>query len=100
VSQFDTESHLVPHQLEHPIPIMFWSPLEFVMAVSLMGFGVVMSLWVVGMGAGVAVLVGARYLKRGNKRGSTQHLLWSLGLQLDPALAKHFTPAWVNEFVE
>lgn len=100
MSQFDPQSHVVPHQLEDPIPIMFWDPLEFVLAISLMGFGTIMNMWMAGMAAGMGVLLGSRYLKRGAKRGAMQHMLWSMGLQLDKPIAKRFPPAWVNEFVE
>lgn len=98
--QIDTQSHTVPHQLEDPIPIMFWSPLEFVLAISLMGFGTILNLWVAGMAAGLTVLLGSRYLKRGAKRGAMQHMLWAMGLQLDKALTKRLPPAWINEFTE
>lgn len=100
MAQFDEKGHTVPHDLENPIPIMFWDPMEFVMALCFMGFGIVLNLWVLGMGMGAAVLVGSRYLKRGGKRGMMQHLLWAIGLQLDVNLTKRFPPSWVNEFIE
>ena len=96
----DHESHVVPEGLEAPIPIMFWDPLEFVLALTLMGFGIIMHLWVFGMVASAGVLMGSRYLKRGAKRGTMQHFLWALGLQMDSPLAKKFKPAWLNDFIE
>jgi hypothetical protein len=96
----DHESHIIPFDLEAPVPIMFWEPLEFILAVSLMGFGVVSNLWMFGVSAGIAVLVGARYLKRGAKRGAMQHLMWAHGLQLDSALTKKFKPSWLNDFIQ
>ena len=96
----DQQSHMVPFDLEAPVPIMFWDPLEFVLALSLMGFGMVSNLWLLGMVGGTFVLVGARYLKRGAKKGAMQHFMWSHGLQLDPALTKMFKPAWLNDFIE
>lgn len=100
MSQFDPQSHVVPHKLEDPIPIMFWNPLDFVLALSLMGFGTIMNVWVFGLIAGMGVLLGSRYLQRGAKRGAMQHLLWALGLQLDKSLARRFPPAWTNDFLE
>lgn len=100
MSQFDQQSHVVPHNLEDPIPILFWQPLEFTLALSLMGFGTIMNLWVVGMVAGTAVLIWSRYLKRGAKKGAMQHLLWSYGLPLDKPISRRFLPSWVNEFIE
>ena len=100
MSQFDPQSHVVPHNLEDPIPVMFWDPLEFVLAVSLMGFGTIMNVWVFGLIGGMGVLLVSRYLKRGAKRGTMQHLLWAMGLQLDKSLVRHFPPPWVNDFIE
>ena len=96
----DQQSHMVPFDLEAPVPIMFWDPLEFVLSLSLMGFGMISNLWFLGMIAGVGVLFGARYLKRGAKRGAMQHFMWAHGLQLDPSLSKMFKPAWLNDFIE
>lgn len=96
----NAKAHLVPYELEAPVPIMFWDPLEFVLAITLIGFGIIMHLWVIGLASGIGVLYGARYLKRGAKRGAMQHFLWSHGLQMDPALSKMAKPAWLNDFVE
>lgn len=94
------ESHRVPFDLEAPIPIMFWEPLEFILAITLMGFGIVAHAWMLGCLSGAAVLMGSRYLKRGAKRGAMQHFMWAHGLQLDPALSKKFKPSWLNDFNE
>jgi type IV conjugative transfer system protein TraL len=96
----DQQSHVIPFDLEAPVPVMFWDPLEFSLAVMCMGFGIIAKLWLIGMVAGAAVLVGSRYLKRGAKRGAMQHLLWALGLEMDPHLKRRFPPSWVNDFVQ
>jgi hypothetical protein len=96
----DEQAHIVAFDIEAPIPIMFWEPLEFVMALTFMGFGIISNLWILGMLAGTTVLAGSRYLKRGSKRGAMQHYMWSLGLQLDQSLSKLFKPSWINEFIE
>lgn len=97
---FDAQSHMVPHKLEDPIPIMFWSPMEFTLAISFMGFGLVMNMWPVGMGLGAGVLLGSRYLARGAKRGAVQHLLYSLGLRIDNSLTQQFPAPWTNDFIQ
>jgi len=96
----DEKAHIVAFDIEAPIPIMFWEPLEFVMALTFMGFGIISNLWILGMLAGTGILVGSRYLKRGSKRGAMQHYMWSLGLQMDQSLSKLFKPSWINEFIE
>lgn len=94
------ESHQMPFDLEAPIPIMFWDPLEFVLAITLMGFGIIAHAWMLGCLGGAGVLIGSRYLKRGAKRGAMQHFMWAHGLQLDSALVKKFKPSWLNDFNE
>lgn len=96
----DHQSHRVYHNLEAPIPIMFFDPIEFVLAVVLMGFGIISGLWILGFFGGAGVLIGSRYLKRGAKRGAMQHFMWSYGLQLDAPLSKKFKPSWLNDFIE
>lgn len=96
---FDPQSHVVPEKLEDPIPILFWSPIEFTLAISFAGFGLVMNLWFIGLGMSAAVLIGSRYLARGAKRGSVQHLIWSLGLRIDTPLKTQFPAPWTNEFI-
>ncbi len=96
---FDAQSHIVPEKLEDPIPVLFWSPTEFTLAISFMGFGLIMNLWFVGLILGVGVLIGSRYLTRGAKRGAVQHLIWSLGLRMDHYLSKQFPAPWSNDFI-
>ena len=98
--QVDHEAHAVPFDLEAPIPVMFWDPLEFSLAISLMGFGIISNLWIFGVVGGAGVLMGSRYMKRGAKRGAMQHWLWARGLNLDAALAARFKPAYLNDFIE
>jgi hypothetical protein len=94
----DEQSHLVPYEIEDPIPILFWNPIEFILALMFAGFGVIVHLWIVGMAGAAAVLIGSRYLKRGAKRGAMQHFLWKHGLQVDSHLKTYFPPSWVNDF--
>lgn len=92
-------NHFMPQEVEAPIPILFWEPLEFILSVAMAGFGIIANAWVPGMIGATAVLIGSRYLKRGARKGAAQHILWAIGLQLDPAL-KRFPPSWANDFTE
>lgn len=96
----NVQSHRVYRDLEAPIPIMFWEPLEFVVACALFGFGIIAHVWIIGAIGGFAVLSGAKYLRRGAKRGSVQHLMWSVGLMLDKSMQVNFPASWNNEFTE
>ena len=100
MSEFDQKAHIVRHKLEDPVPILFWEPLEFIMAFALFGIGLVMGVWIIGMIGCFAVLIGSRCLRRGMKRGAVQHFLWSIGLPSDNALKARFPPVWVNDLIE
>lgn len=82
------------------VPIMFWDPAEFVIAVALFGFGMVANAWLFGACGAGFVLWGSRKLKRGAKAGATHHWIWSKGLEADQAMSSQFPPAAVNDFFE
>lgn len=88
------------YDLEKPIPIMFWDPMEFTIGFTMLGFGIVTDLPVIGGGLCVLVLWGGKYLKKGQKNGGVQHFLWRMGLQIDGVLKKYFPAPWVLEFIE
>lgn len=92
--------HRTVKDIDKPIPILFWDPLDFTIAISMIGFGLLFNMWAIGMLAGAAVLVGAQKLRRGAKPGAVQHWLWSMGLQLDTVLIAYFPPSWENDFYE
>src|SRR4051812_21648229 len=100
MAQFDPASHVVPHGLEDPVPIMFWSPMVFCTAACVMAIGIVMNLWLVGFAGGFGVLIASQRMGRGAKKGASQHILWSLGLQADPALKSCFPHASSNDLIE
>lgn len=92
--------HTIGKGIDDPVQIMFWDPMEFVIAITLLGFGMLSGLFVVGAILAVGTLMGARKLKRGAKRGAVQHFLWHVGISVDPLLRKRYPPAWKNEFLE
>ncbi|WP_018234311.1 type IV conjugative transfer system protein TraL [Thioalkalivibrio thiocyanodenitrificans] len=97
---FDPQAHLIGKGIDRPTPILFWEPVEFVISICMLGFGIVMGILLFGAVGAVAVLVGAQKLKRGAKPGTVQHFLWRLGLQLDSCLKKKFPAPWKNEFIQ
>lgn len=100
MSEIDYECHKIYKKLEDPTPILFWDPLEFIFALGFFGIGILFDTIIVGGSGGALVLWGAKYLKRGAKKGATQHAMWSLGIQIDPALSKKFPAAWQKDFME
>lgn len=87
-------------ELDLPVPIMFWDPMEFIIATSFMGFGMIIDNWLFGGMMCAIVLIGAQKMKKGAKRGAVQHLIWKMGLPIDPVLGNYFPKPWVNDFIE
>jgi hypothetical protein len=96
----DRDLHKIARNVDAPVPVMFWDPVEFSIAISLMGFGVLANMWMLGMLGAIVVLSGSRKLKRGAKRGAVQHFIWAKGVQVDKALKVQFPPAWHSDFIE
>lgn len=90
----------VPKEVDKDVPIMFFEPMEFVAFIGILGFGMIFNLFFLGVVAGVGYLMVSRKMKRGAKRGASQHFLYRLGLPLDPALKKYFPSPSLSEFIE
>lgn len=90
----------VPVHADKVVPILFWEPVEFAIAMTLLMVGMFTHLFLLGAAGAAATLYGAAKLRKGAKRGAAQHFLWAAGLTVDPALKRWFPPAHVNEWVE
>lgn len=95
----DKAKRYIPTRVDDPVPILFFEPIEFVLIVSIFGIGVAMGALVSGAALAIGVMWAIRKLKRGAKRGATQHALWSSGLKIDRGMSR-FPPAWENDLIE
>lgn len=94
-------THRVPRDLDAPVPIFFWEPVEFIGAVSLMGFGIILHELLFGVGAAVLVLYVSKKLKRGGaKKGQPMHILYQKGFPIDSTLKKHAPHPKIPEFLD
>jgi len=100
MSDDDQRLHKVAQEVDAPVPILFWDPIEFIIAIAVMGFGMLLNMWMLGALGAMAVLYFSNKLKRGAKRGAVQHWLWSVGMQIDPFLKNKFPAPWKKEFIE
>lgn len=83
------------------MPIFFWDPTVFTVAVLLLGMGVVAKQIVVGLGGAILVIMIHKRLSRGAKRGAGKHLMWSIGITfVDPLLSKRGPKATQVDFSE
>lgn len=96
----DRTNHTVPQNLDAPVKILFWEPMEFVLAITAVGFGVMLKQLLFGIFLAGLVLWGSKKLKRGSKRGAMPHHIWFGGLELDPAMKAWFPASWRNDFLE
>ncbi|MBL4795548.1 MAG: hypothetical protein JKY24_08635 [Pseudomonadales bacterium] len=72
--------------MDSPVPIFFWDPPEAIMAILLIGLGIVFGSLLGGLVLAMICLSAAKKLKEGAKPGQAQHVLWSKGIEFDPRL--------------
>lgn len=88
-------------ELESPVPILSWDPIEMIAAVLLVGVGFVVRMELFGFIGAYVLLKVSKKLKSGAKRGQMQHMLWRLGIEADPLLQKKGVPSpFQVEFAE
>jgi type IV conjugative transfer system protein TraL len=90
----------IPTRVDEPVPFFLWEPVEFVVAITSFGFFMVINMAIVGLITMVGILWISRELKKGAKRGATQHAIWAIGFTMDPVLPSRFPPSYINELVE
>lgn len=83
------QDYEVPVGIDAPIPIFKWEVVEIVIAIVILGCGIVLRQFHFGIIGAYLVLHFAKKLRAGQKRGQVQHLLWRFGLNLDGPLKKH-----------
>lgn len=91
------ELHSVPRDMDAPVPILFWDPPEFVLAVLMVGLCLALDHLGVGIILATITLTITKKLKEGSKRQQSMHMLWRIGLGFDSRLA-HFPKPTQNEF--
>lgn len=85
---------------DEPIPFLLWEPVEFIVAISLLGVFMALNMWMIGFAVCVVILWLSNEMKKGAKRGAAQHMLWVVGTNIDRSLPVRFPASWVNEFIE
>jgi hypothetical protein len=90
----------IPVYADKVVPILFWEPVEFAIAMTLLMIGMFTHLFLLGALGAAGTLYGAAKLRKGAKRGATQHFLWASGLSVDNRLKRWFPPAHMNELIE
>ena len=99
MSEDNDKYRRIPQRADDPVPILFWDPFEFVLAVCSFGLLMIFANPMVGMLVGIFVLWAGKKLKAGTKRGAAQHAIWSTGLMADKGMVR-FPPAWWKDLVE
>lgn len=99
--EIDEAAHVIYMDHEEPIPIVFWSPMEFSVAMAFLGLFITFGELMVGLVAAAFVLMSCKYFRKGLKRGQAQHFLWSLGpAAFGDRLGNRFPNGDVQEYIE
>lgn len=89
----------IPTRADDPIPLLFWEPFEFILAVTAFGGIMILVNPIAAAVVSAFVLWGAKRLKRGAKRGASQHALWAFGAARDSGMSR-FPHSTTTEFIE
>ncbi|MGL6250743.1 MAG: type IV conjugative transfer system protein TraL [Billgrantia desiderata] len=81
-------SYRIPQDIDAPIPIFMWEITEVIVAVMVVGVAIIMRMFLPGIVVAIFLMMLAKRMRAGQKRGQVQHVLWRLGLRLDPLLSK------------
>ena len=99
MSEVDDASRHIPTRADDVVPMMFWDPFEFILAISAMGLLMILANPIVGLIAAGIVLWGGKKLKRGAKKGAAQHAIWAFGVMSDSGMSRFPDPT-MTEFIE
>lgn len=95
------EKYLVPKDIEQAVPILGAHPIDISFSVMLFAFGIVAKSMLISIVLMVGVLVVLGKLRKGVKRGYSQHYGWRIGVSfLDAKLSKKFVHPAVNDFIK
>lgn len=95
------DERIVLRGLDEPVPILFWTPMEFIMMVMILGVAIVAKQLLFGMIGAYVCLKVSRRLGRGAKKGQSKHALWRLGAAfIDPPLSKKMPHPIKTDFCE
>lgn len=96
----DDSKYSVPLNLDAPIPFFAWEFIDIIVAMMFAGLGILMEMFLLGFMGMIVVLVYAKKLRQGQKRGQVQHLFWRMGINIDKPLKKNAGNPLILEYFE
>lgn len=94
------EKFKVPKDIEQSVPILGIHPVDLSFSVGMFAFGIVMKSMMVSIIAMVVTLYVLGKLRKGAKRGYSQHYLWRIGVtSIDSTLTAGFPHPSKNDFI-
>lgn len=88
-----------PTSIDNEVPILFWAPTDLIAGLSVLGMGMILKMFLLGVVGCVVTLVVATKLRQGAKRGAAQHWLWFMGARIDRSLERTNLRAEQNDFI-
>jgi len=95
-----SQKYLVPKDIEQAVPIAGVHPVDLSFSVMLFSFGIVAKSLLISVGLMLGVLYLLKKLRKGVKRGYSQHYGWRIGISfLESKLTSKYPHPAVNDFV-
>jgi hypothetical protein len=95
----DLQLRRTPTSIDNSVPIIFWEATDLVAGLSVLGMGMILKLFFLGVVGCVVTLIVATKLRQGAKRGAAQHWLWFMGAHIDRSLDRFGLRAEQNDFI-
>lgn len=90
----------IPKDIEQAVPIMGAHPVDLSFSVMMFSFGLIVKSMLLSLGLMIVFLYLLSKLRKGVKRGYSQHYMWRIGVtSMDAQLSKKFPDPSVNDFI-
>lgn len=97
----DQKRYLVPKDIEQAVPILGAHPVDLSFSIMMFSFGIIAKSMLVSLSLMIVVLWGLSKLRKGVKRGYSQHYLWRIGItSFDNILGTSFPHPAKNDFIK
>ncbi len=93
------DAYRIPQDVDAPIPIFMWEITEVIVAIMVIGVGLIMRLFIPSIFVAIFLMMMAKRMRAGQKRGQVQRFLWRMGLKLDSLLGKYAPPPMRLEYM-
>ena len=76
----EQQNYYIAKDIDKPIPIFFFDPVDFVLIIMAIGIGIIFKIPLIGFILAYFVFKLSKFMKKGAKRGAMAHAMWRFGI--------------------